>query len=606
MSDETKLTESEAANVPNDQVEANRALIKNAEGIGGKLWAFTRLSGPGWLQSAITLGGGSLAGSLYLGVLAGFGAMFWQPLAMIMGVIMLSAIGYVTLSTGERPFDAINKHVNPVLGWGWAIATLMANVVWCMPQYGLGTAALRQNLMPGVLGGETSQYVAIGILFVVTGIVILCYDAGGIAVKIFDWILKGMVGIVVISFFAVVVRMSFDTENPLPWGEIFAGFVPDFSALWRVSPKFDAVLGSTLDYRDFWETMIQNEQRNAMIASAATAVGINMTFLLPYSMLRKGWDRDFRGLAIFDLSTGLFIPYLLATSCVVIASASSFHAQEAPGLVEKLESGEARGGLVAGYNKILASRVLEEYGRTEGAEALAKLKQEQAAHDAEKKSNPDLGPGPVDELTAERRDDLPQGDKRIAAMIVKRDTADFAASLSRLSGASTAQKIFGIGVLGMAVSTIIILMLINGFVLTEICNQPGNKVLHLVGCFIASIAGAYGSANLWTGDAKAYLAVPTSMFGMVLLPIAYTTFFLMLNSKSLVGDDRPSGAKLVVWNVLMGLATAFATFCCLWSVNSSAHRMVGFGALGGFLLLAVVVHFVRGGGNAGAAASEES
>ena len=27
-----------------------------------------------------------------------------------------------------------------------------------------------------------------------------------------------------------------------------------------------------------------------MIAAAATAVGINMTFLLPYSMLARGWD----------------------------------------------------------------------------------------------------------------------------------------------------------------------------------------------------------------------------------------------------------------------------------------------------------------------------
>ena len=33
---------------------------------------FAKLSGPGWLQGAITLGGGSLAGSLYLGVIGGY------------------------------------------------------------------------------------------------------------------------------------------------------------------------------------------------------------------------------------------------------------------------------------------------------------------------------------------------------------------------------------------------------------------------------------------------------------------------------------------------------------------------------------------------------
>ena len=79
------------------------------------LRTFTRLSGPGWLQSAITLGSGSLAGALFLGVLGGTSLLWLQLVAIVMGVIMLSAISYVTLSTGERPFRAINTHINPVL-----------------------------------------------------------------------------------------------------------------------------------------------------------------------------------------------------------------------------------------------------------------------------------------------------------------------------------------------------------------------------------------------------------------------------------------------------------------------------------------------------------
>ena len=43
-----------------------------ASGLISRLGAYTRLSGPGWLQSAITLGGCSLASSLFLGVLAGY------------------------------------------------------------------------------------------------------------------------------------------------------------------------------------------------------------------------------------------------------------------------------------------------------------------------------------------------------------------------------------------------------------------------------------------------------------------------------------------------------------------------------------------------------
>ena len=157
------------------QVEQDRQAILDAKQKGtlATLMTYARLSGPGWLQGAITLGGGSLAGSLYLGVIGGYEMMWLQPLMMILGIVMLSAIGYVALSTGERPFDAINRHVNPVLGWGWAIAALMANLVWAMPQFSLGTAAIQQNLFPEQFGSDTGKYVAVGLLFGVSAMVIL-------------------------------------------------------------------------------------------------------------------------------------------------------------------------------------------------------------------------------------------------------------------------------------------------------------------------------------------------------------------------------------------------------------------------------------------------
>lgn len=50
------------------RVAANRQLLTTAqaEGLGPTLKAYTRLAGPGWLQSAITLGGGSMAAALFL------------------------------------------------------------------------------------------------------------------------------------------------------------------------------------------------------------------------------------------------------------------------------------------------------------------------------------------------------------------------------------------------------------------------------------------------------------------------------------------------------------------------------------------------------------
>src|SRR5690606_16310764 len=137
---------------------------------------------------------------------------------------------------------------------------------------------------------------------------------------------KALVGMVVICFFGVVVYMSMQTG--LPWGAILAGFVPDLSQWTQPAGDLVGVLANLDEpYREFWTTKVVDSQRDVMIAAAATAVGINMTFLMPYALLNRGWDKTFRGLARFDLSTGMAIPYILVTSCVVIAAASQFHGQ---------------------------------------------------------------------------------------------------------------------------------------------------------------------------------------------------------------------------------------------------------------------------------------
>ncbi|EDL56461.1 divalent metal cation transporter [Gimesia maris] len=570
----------------NSRIEQDRQLILDAKerGTGAKILAYTRLSGPGWLQSAITLGGGSLAGGLYLGILSGYHLMWLQPVAMIMGVVMLSAIGYVALSTKERPFAAINNHINPVLGWGWAIATLMANLVWIMPQYALGTAALQQNLAPEFFGDAKNGLIsAVAVLFVISAIVIWFYDSGGWGIKLFEAILKILVGIVVLCFFGVVLKMSFST-NDLDWGKILAGYIPNFSLFSNPSPEFSDVLAQAGGYAEYWKNLIVGKQQQVMITAAATAVGINMTFLLPYSMRAKGWDKDFRGLAMFDLATGLFIPFVLATSCVVIAAASQFHAQPAAGLVGETNAKgqvvDAEGEVIVPdpnlhgqFNKLLDSRIKSEVSSEEWD------KLQQADNTAALQA---------------KRNDLPLPERTLAAMLVNRDAFQLAAALKPLAGATVSQVVFGLGVVAMAISTIIILMLINGFVFCEMLGVEPRGTFHRIGCFMPALTGVAGPFIWGDSDAKAWLAVPTSMFGMVLLPIAYATFFFMMNSPKILGERMPTGGKRVAWNLAMGISTLLATFGCVWSIKSSAFATYGFVALGVFIGLAIIVHFIRG------------
>ena len=87
-----------------DQIAAERQLLVEAKTQGpvATTKAFVKLSGPGWLQSAITLGGGSLTGALYLGVLGGYSLLWLQPVAIAMGVIMLSVVAWIGCLIARR------------------------------------------------------------------------------------------------------------------------------------------------------------------------------------------------------------------------------------------------------------------------------------------------------------------------------------------------------------------------------------------------------------------------------------------------------------------------------------------------------------------------
>ena len=432
------------------------------------------------------------------------------------------------------------------------------------------------------------------------------------------------------------------------------------------------------------------------MAAAATAVGINMTFLLPYSMLKRGWNKDFRGLAGFDLSTGLFIPFILATGCVVIASASRFHTvpsvpfpaeqaavtlceavradtwaglddkakgekicevlreqyepvvkvdeekdeerqdvakgfAEATGALVRAETAQAAFGalapdqqvarlqavleaahqgklvdpdpkLVKGYANLALARMQKERGKEEVAklkkrlEAPAKaLKDAEKAGDRKKIKAAKLA---LAKARMELVSSLPLGDRRIASMLVRRDNIDLAQALSPLTGNVVAHYVFGIGVVGMAVSSIIILMLINGFCICEMVDKPSRGWLYRVGCLIPAV-GILGPF-IWTG-AKPYLAIPTSVFGFIVIPIAYTTFALLLNQRKLLGDNMPKGVGRWIWNLFMlvgALAVAIGSVYMAWKSTKNLPGFwgggwVGIAGVALFIAAVIVVHFIR-------------
>ena len=299
-----------------NRIEQDRALLKEAKANGAvaTLGAFVRLSGPGWLQSAITLGGGSLAGALFLGILGGTSLLWLQLVAITMGVVMLSSISYVTLSTGERPFQAIREHINPVLAWGWVLATIAANMIWCMPQFSLCFAALEKTLLPeqidaltislhsdqvqelksgmsadqfsGLTTGQLSDQIVetnlfkfgfSGMFLIMASIAVYLNGQQGRAAKAFDIFLKILIGMIVLCFVGVVVQLT--RNGSLNWSVIVKGFIPDLSHWNQPTGRSAELLGElSTDTQAFWRAKVVGAQSGVMIAAAATAVGINMTF----------------------------------------------------------------------------------------------------------------------------------------------------------------------------------------------------------------------------------------------------------------------------------------------------------------------------------------
>jgi manganese transport protein len=272
--------------------------------------AYLRLSGPGWLQGAMTLGGGSAITSLTIGAVYGYELLWVQPLAMIIGCVMLFALSHQTLSTGERPFAAMRDHVHPSLAWLWAIAALASSIIWGFSHYPLSAGMLEEVIAVGTgfsLQGEAGVARELYLFALAILVWMLCaytawhYGAGGRAVKLFETAIKCLSSMIVLAFLWVVISAS--SNGQIDWGAVLAGYVP--SGL-----PTDAAGVTTV------------------MAALGTAVGINMTFVYGYTLLDRGWGPEHRELSRWDIVMGLVIPYILVTGLVSIAAAGAFYGSD--------------------------------------------------------------------------------------------------------------------------------------------------------------------------------------------------------------------------------------------------------------------------------------
>ena len=155
----------------------------------------------------------------------------------------------------------VNKQISPLLGYGWAIGSLLACLVFAWPQFALGVAAVTQNIT--VAHGPVSlaeEVIITAVFFAVAMAMVVMYSIGGKGVKFFERIIKLSVATIVVCFFGVVACLTFTGE--ISWAGVMAGFVPDFSILSRPSADFMEYIDKlSAGGKTFWSNMIVSQQR---------------------------------------------------------------------------------------------------------------------------------------------------------------------------------------------------------------------------------------------------------------------------------------------------------------------------------------------------------
>ena len=428
-------------------VEAERRWLADVAGRSAPARALAYLShgGPGYLQAALTLGGGSASASILAGAAFGYDLLWVAPLGMAMGVVVLSAVAHQTLSTGMRPFDAMRVHAGAFFAWGWAIGTVLASCIWHFAQYSLASALVVD--LGDAFGAAIPRGLA-GLLILVWAVV-TAQSFGGRTrwTQWFDRILKFMVWGIVVAFGVVALRAGID----------------DPGAIWRglTSFKVPADRGEASGLA-------------LVLTGIATAVGINMIFLYPYTLLARGWGREHRELARYDLAFGMFLPYVLATGLMIVAAANTIHVDFSGTKIGPLEASGTLGAL--------------------------------------------LGP-------------------------------------------TTGRVLFGLGVLGMVLTTITLHMVSAGFAVSEMFKLPfGSRGYRLA--LLLPTPGVLG-CFFWS-DMSVWLAVPTSIVCGFLLPVAYLGFVKLQRSDAYLGPDRPRGALGAAWLGALVLATVTITAFFGW------------------------------------------
>ena len=504
----------------------------NAQGGIKKVLIFSKISGPGiWLTLA-ALSAGSLIGSLGLGQWLGTEALWVQASAMLLGIFSLWAVSQISLNTQQSLFSLMKNEWNPSLAWWFAGSALVTNFAWCMPQFRFGAEITGSILFPPLdnKGGK------IGVAFVLLCLSIFLsfwYERSGLHSKLFQWILR-LILFSLIACLGVSVCMLIPGSG-LSFSSIFSGFLPDLNNLTNTSPRFEALLSQTGEFRSFWEENLVSRQKELILITFSSTLGVNLLFSLPLLLLGRGWRRDHNQFAKFNLFIGLFIPFVLCSSCLTILSAVA-HQKMIHSLSEEV-SVNTKYSESETIRNLLKERIIFEIGE-EQFQTLPPFQQD------------------------EKIESLSKPNYILAHLVSQSDNQKWIHYLSD-SGKEPVKYLLGIVVLLISFSTIVILMVLNGHLICEILGKPHKGAPFQTGSLLLAVSSI--GPFVWS-DQDAWVADPSYFLSLAIIPYILLSFLLMLNSKELLGRQHPQGVKGFSLNLGVCLSFLLLGSCSFYLV----------------------------------------
>ncbi|MHB8897609.1 MAG: divalent metal cation transporter, partial [Thermoguttaceae bacterium] len=483
---------------------------------------YIKRTGPGLLQSAMTLGAGSATASVVAGASFGYKLLWVQPLAMFFGVMMLAALGNIVLSTGDRPYKAFGRETSKTLVFLWALATIASSVIWHFPQYGLASGAARDlvsmtgfrtdvvelarlpdgsyatkadedtlglvraklekegpvQVRAGVSaaewneltnqdgaekykyfsdGGMTVAWVIGALILGINVFTVFNYGSSPKGIKRYEWFLRSVIAMIILMF-AVVVIASYDK---IPWKEVGKGFIG-----WYGIPGYQKPENVTL-----------------VLGMLGASVGINMTFLYPYTLLAKGWGKSHKALSRWDLGMSMFLPFTIVTSLIMLAMTVT--------------------GVYTGED-VLRSTM-----------------------------------GPI----------------------------DAAPSLQGILGKYAGRIVFDLGLMAMTCSAVSTHMVVCGFTCCEMLGLEYTKARFRLFAMVPAI-GIFGVVT----TLPFWFPVAASAICFTLLPIAYLLFYLLNNKESYLGEGMMKWPRREFFNLVLVVALLVSVVGAVIQISKAAQN----------------------------------